>query len=233
MLAFDYENIHTSIEQTGRDLAERLRAVGIGADGAPHVTAVVHSMGGLVTRWCIERGEDARPVDRLITCGTPHAGSPWSHIEDLALSLIGLALNGVVYLGGPFAVAGRMLGYLTKLTKRLDNTLDEMRPGSALLSALATDPDPGLPYTTIRGTRPWPDRADDARARRIIAKLATQGFDAVFADAANDMAVSVASASAVGATWADEPVRIDADCNHISYFSSEAGRNAIAGALGE
>ena len=233
VLAFDYENIHTSIEQTGRDLAERLRAVGIGADGAPHVTAVVHSMGGLVTRWCIERSEGARPVDRLITCGTPHAGSPWSRIDDLALSLIGLALNGVVYLGGPFAVTGRMLGYLTKLTERLDNTLDEMRPGSALLSALATDPDPGLPYTTIRGTRPWPDRADDARARRIIAKLATQGFDAVFADAANDMAVSVASAGAVGATWADEPVRIDADCNHISYFSSEAGRNAIAGALGE
>jgi Caspase domain len=232
VLAFDYENIRTPIEQTGLELAERLRAVGIGADGAPHVTAVVHSMGGLVTRWCIERGEGAPPVDRLITCGTPHGGSPWSRAEDLALSLTGLALNGVVYLGGPFAVAGCVLGYLTKLTERLDNTLDEMRPGSALLSALATDPDPGLPYTTIRGTRPWPDPADDSRAKRIIAKLATQGFDTVFAEAVNDMAVSTVSASAVGAAWAAEPRRIDADCNHISYFSSEAGRNAITRALG-
>lgn len=231
VLAFDYENINTPIEQTGNDLADRLRAVGIGPDSGPRVTAIVHSMGGLVTRSCIEQHGGSSLIERLITCGTPHGGSPWSRIEDLALSLIGLGLNGVVHLGGPLAVAGRVLGYLTKLVERVDTSLEEMNPQSPLLKALAADPDPGLPYTTIRGTRPWPDPADDGRAKRIIGKLATTGFDVVFGGAVNDMAVSVASASAVGSGWANPPHRMDADCNHISYFASDAGRAAIAAAV--
>ena len=231
VLAFDYENINTPIEQTGADLAQRLKAVGIGVDGGARVTALVHSMGGLVTRSCIEQHGGATLIERLITCGTPHGGSPWSRIEDLALSLIGLGCNSVVPLGPPLAVAGRLLGYLTKLVEKIDNTLDEMKLGSPLLVALAADADPGLPYTTIRGTRPWPDTADDARAKRIIGKLATVGFDAVFSGAVNDMAVSLASASAVGDNWTRPPARLDAACNHISYFSSDDGRAAIASAI--
>lgn len=227
VLAFDYENIQTPIEQSGLDIGGRLRDVGITPGADVRVTAVVHSMGGLVSRCFIEKDGGAPMIERFITCGTPHDGSPWPKIEDLALSVVGLGLNSILGLGGPLAIAGRILGYLTKLTE----TLDEMAPTSALIQGLAQDADPGLRYVAIRGTRPWPDSADDARAKRIIAKLATIGFDEVFASAPNDMAVSVASASSVGRDWAKPPVLLDADCNHISYFSSEPGQVAIHEAL--
>ena len=195
------------------------------------LTAVVHSMGGLVSRCFIEREGGAPLIDRLITCGTPHGGSPWPKAEDFVLATTGLILNGVLHLTGVGAVAGHVIGYLAKAIEKVDNALDDMDPTSDLIRALAAAPDPGLHYVVIRGTRPWPDTADESRGKRIIGKLATMGFDALFGDKVNDMAVSLESATAVGAGWARPPVPLDAACNHVSYFSSKEGMAAIDAAL--
>lgn len=188
-------------------------------------------MGGLVSRRFIEQLGGAAVFDSFVTCGTPHAGSPWPKIEDYLLSAVGLCMNGVLPLGGPAAIAGHVVGCLAKGIEKIDNALDDMRAGSPLLAGLAIDTDPGLRYVVIRGTRPWPDPADDARARRIITKLATVAFDAVFGGEVNDMAVGLSSATAVGFTWAKPPAALDAACDHISYFSSDTGLAAVRAAL--
>lgn len=45
------------------------------ADGNPPVDIVAHSMGGLGSRWCIERLDGAAHVSDLVTLGTPHQGT--------------------------------------------------------------------------------------------------------------------------------------------------------------
>ena len=39
------------------------------------VDVVAHSMGGLDSRWCVEKQDGARYVDDLVTLGTPHQGT--------------------------------------------------------------------------------------------------------------------------------------------------------------
>jgi hypothetical protein len=92
-------------------------------------------MGGLVSRWFIERESGNKTVQHLIMLGTPNAGSPWSTVQELATTC------------WPAAVLG---GLVTAL-ERVDVTLDQMRPGAKFLQLLAASPDPGIPYTLIAG----------------------------------------------------------------------------------
>ncbi len=62
-----------SIETFADQLAARVEAI-VAATGAPTVSLVAHSMGGLVARAYMRRHGSAR-VSRLVTLGTPHAGS--------------------------------------------------------------------------------------------------------------------------------------------------------------
>jgi hypothetical protein len=66
LLTFDYENLNTTIEETARELGHTLRRVGLCAKHGKRVRIVAHSMGGLVSRWMIERrrdGTDCRSQD--------------------------------------------------------------------------------------------------------------------------------------------------------------------------
>jgi hypothetical protein len=53
----------------------------------------------------------------------------------------------------------------------------------------------------------------------------------LFGGLPHDLAVSVASASAVGAGGATGPTVLDADCNHLSYFSAERALARVRAAL--
>jgi triacylglycerol esterase/lipase EstA (alpha/beta hydrolase family) len=39
-------------------------------------------MGGLISRWFIEREGGNQIVNHLIMLGTPNGGSPWARVED-------------------------------------------------------------------------------------------------------------------------------------------------------
>lgn len=54
-------------------VGERLKVVSE-AHGS-RVDVVAHSMGGLDSRWCVEKGDGAEYVDDLVTLGTPHQGT--------------------------------------------------------------------------------------------------------------------------------------------------------------
>ena len=72
------EPVYTSIENYVEPVSRRIDEV-LAATGAKQVILIGHSMGGLVARACLRRCGAAR-VKRLLTLGTPHAGSELARI---------------------------------------------------------------------------------------------------------------------------------------------------------
>ena len=232
VLAFDFENINTPITETAEAMAQRLRAAGFAADGEPALDVLAHSMGGLVTRWLVEQAGAGELVDKVVFCGTPHAGSPWPRVQDLAGASIGLALNGLSGLAGPLAVATQALGFAVSALERVDVALDDMRPGSRVLAQLAKSAPPPVPYVAIAGDAPFGPDGDAVSAKRILGKLLSSTVLAtLFDEGPNDLAVSVKSATTFGSGWANRPPHLDAHCNHLTYFASVPGLRAVDQAL--
>ena len=235
LLAFDYENINTPIDQTARDLKSRLAAVGLGERHGKTLDVVAHSMGGLVTRWMIERENGDTIVNRLVTLGTPNGGSPWPTLETWATTLLALGLNG---LAGAFWSAGMLAGLLAALEK-VDVALDQMTPQSSFLTKLAASPDPHRPYQVIVGNRSLiAPVADDQgeRLARLLGRLSPRrafnaAVTAAFLGQSNDLAVSVASARSLAINRTPVPVFREIACDHVTFFSSLPGLAALAEAL--
>jgi pimeloyl-ACP methyl ester carboxylesterase len=196
-------------------------------DNGRRVDVLAHSMGGLVGRWWIERAGGDQAVRRLVTCGTPHQGSPWPRVEDLATVGLALGLNGLGPLGG-------MLSALVAAVEVTDNALDDMRPGSTVLAELAASgPADAVAYTAISGDVPF--RAGSAdRVARLLGKLRLPELAVrmLFDGTPNDVAVAVSSARGVGTAWPTPPTVLDADCGHLEYFSYGPAVAAVRTALG-
>ncbi|MFM7072278.1 MAG: caspase family protein, partial [Planctomycetota bacterium] len=76
VLTYDYENLSTPIAETAARLKQQLADAGLREGDDKRLTLFVHSMGGLVSRWFIEREGGNRVVDHLVMFGTPNNGSP-------------------------------------------------------------------------------------------------------------------------------------------------------------
>lgn len=241
ILTFDYENIHTTIEDTARSLKQRLAAVGLAADHGKTVHVVAHSMGGLVARWFIEREGGNRVVQHLVLLGTPNAGSPWPSVQGWATTALGIGLNSLATVAWPVKALGSLLGAI----ETIDRTLDQMTPDSDFLKSLRTSPDPGTPYTIIAGNTSLrrealePDLGQQqSRLHRLLGKLAPQQLlqsatGLAFFGQPNDIAVSVHSIGDVPRDRTPEPQVHEVSCDHVTYFSTAAGLNALARALDE
>ncbi|WP_369132809.1 esterase/lipase family protein [Modestobacter sp. I12A-02662] len=76
--SWNYSPRLRDVESTAATLGRHVERV-CEETGHDRVHVVGHSLGGLVARYLVQRlGGDAR-VDRLVTLGTPHAGSRWAH----------------------------------------------------------------------------------------------------------------------------------------------------------
>jgi hypothetical protein len=153
-------------------------------------------------------------------------------VQDIATATLALGLNGLGPIGT--GLAGVLGG-----VEVVDNALDDMRPGSTMLTRLAgSDPAPGVSYVAIAGDRPFgpgrPDHGEAARAGRILGKvgLALAAERMLFGGAPNDLAVSTASASGFGAGWPTPPTLLDAGCNHFEYFAVPAAVDVVRRGLG-
>ncbi len=234
VLAFDYENLKTPIEQTARDLKQRLEQVGLGAGHGKTVHLVVHSMGGLVARWFIEREGGHAMVQHLVMLGTPNAGSPWSTLEDFATTAIALGLNAFTAAAWP----ARILGGLVGAIEYVDVTLDQMRPGSPFLASLAAGEDPRIPYTILAGNTSTilhgvgEDDAQASALRRLLDRLAPSRVmhgvaGLAFFNRPNDIAVSVESIGAIPGGRAIAPVIREVASDHLSYFTTPSVLDAL------
>lgn len=233
VLAFDYENINTSIKETARALKNRLAAVGIGAGHGKTLHVVAHSMGGLVTRWFIEQEGGHQIVQHLVTLGTPHAGSPWPTIENWATAALAIGLNGLNQVAWPLSLLGDLAGAV----ETVDVTLDEMAPNSSLLKELELGSDPNVPYTLLIGnTSIIPTAVANGTLQALLARLSPRRVlhnvtALAFVNTPNDIAVAVSSAQSIPQSRLPAPVTSEVACDHITFFNTEPGRRALLEAL--
>jgi pimeloyl-ACP methyl ester carboxylesterase len=240
VLSFDYENLQTTIEENAKLLGQRLQAVGLSPNHGKQLHIVAHSMGGLVSRHFIEREGGNEVVQHLVMLGTPNAGSPWPAVQDWAFIALGIGLNQLAAIVWPTKIVADLLEFL----EANDYSLEQMQPDSPILKELAANPDPHVPYTIIAGNRSLVSGAKEIQPdkqssplQRLVQKLFNPVVDKVvnlaFFEQPNDIAVTLASIKNVSSNRSPQPriLHPDAACDHLTYFSSQAGLNALAQAL--
>ena len=239
VLTFDYENIQTTIEENARLLGKRLAEVGLGANHGKELQIVAHSMGGLVSRWFIEKEGGERVVQHLVMLGTPNGGSPWPTVQTWVFAALGIGLNQLSAIVWPTQVVALLLGFV----EANDYSLQQMQPNSPYLKAIAENPDPHVPYTIIAGDRsliPAAMQVESLRSsslQRLMQKLFGKAVDKVvdlaFFQQPNDIAVSLTSIKNVNSNRVPPPRILvpDTACDHLTYFTSKAGLEVLAIAL--
>ncbi|MBW4537080.1 MAG: caspase family protein [Pleurocapsa minor HA4230-MV1] len=237
VLTFDYENLDTTIQENARLLKQRLESVGLAANHGKQLHIVAHSMGGLVSRWFIEREGGNKIVQHLVMLGTPNAGSPWSTVQDMAFALLGMGLNQISGMVLPAKIVADLAAKSLQFVEKIDNALDQMQPNSEFLKAIALNQDPQVPYTIIAGDRSTRLQQQSNRLRRLMAKLFTPTINhvidgLVFGSEPNDIAVSLDSIKSVSSDRSPQAkVLPNVACDHLTYFTTEAGLNALTNAL--
>lgn len=227
VLTFDYENLSTPIAETALDLKKRLEAAGFSARDNKRLTLLAHSMGGLVSRWFIEREGGNTMVDHLVMCGTPNRGSPFGKIEiarKLFNVLTGVAMN---YIPALIPFTGAMLFALNR-SRKITPTLEQMHPASEFITTLNSSGDPGVRYTILAGDVATYQEPSDQFFAKMLAK-AGKGLvmDALFGSSAHDIAVGVESILGIDGGRNPLPKRVNVACHHLNYFTSAAGQQAL------
>jgi hypothetical protein len=77
--SWNYSPLLRDIAQGAEDLAAHVERV-CQDTGHERVHVVGHSLGGLISRYFVQRLGGDRRVDALVTLGTPHQGSRWAHV---------------------------------------------------------------------------------------------------------------------------------------------------------
>ena len=156
-LVFDYPN-DGPIAWSGDRMSDDLRALG---EKYPRlrVAIVAHSMGGLVSRYCLETpGKQPSCVTDLFTLGTPHAGSALSGMQP-AVELFRESIKKNVVSWGT-------------IQDGLGEAADDLRPGSEFLTTLnARARPPSVTYHVAAGTKSYVPRPVLAAAQKTAASL--------------------------------------------------------------
>ncbi|MBD2492114.1 caspase family protein [Aulosira sp. FACHB-615] len=227
VLAFDYESLNTSIEDTAKELKRQLAEVGLEPNHGKTLHILAHSMGGLVSRSFIEQGNGNQVVNHLIMVGTPNGGSPWATVHDLATTLLSFGLN--------LSSVPLVPSLLEKLVEAMSVTLREMHTTkSSFINELKAFTDPKCPYSIIAGSTALIDQASEVKQLlNALKKNMRRAIALPFGDAENDIAVAVSSIIDVPkgrapAAYIPAPIA----CDHLSYFRQAEGLDAIANAIG-
>lgn len=217
MLSFDYENLGTPISETAKTLKEMLMSCGAAEKG---VDLLAHSMGGLVSRWMIEKEGGDVFVNKLFMLGTPNSGSAFSNMAPVINVLIALAANMAhPGLGGLVAFSQAFGKY------NLTRTLADMDKDSKILHELNLA-DPFLTeYTIVAGDISKYKPANDGGFFQNFMSKALSTTGRLIYKKPNDVAVSVESILNVNQ---GQPVKsFTVDCNHLVYFSEPNSTNLL------
>ncbi len=248
ILTFDYENINTRIQDTAFKLRERLERVGLEAGHSKVLHIVAHSLGTQVSRWFVEREGGNQIASKLVMMGPPNAGTPLAVLEEWAIYMIGLALNGLLYVVNPASALLQLARFASTAVagiEKIDTTMDQIKPNSEFYQDLARSQDPKFPYHIVMGSTRQINYAplSPKQATNAFSRAAAQLFSprmvhrvlsVAFADQPNDMALSVESAESITFLKPErnpKPTIVVVDCDHINYFNSDVGLKALAAAL--
>jgi pimeloyl-ACP methyl ester carboxylesterase len=224
VLAFDYENLNTTIEENARLLKARLAAVGLNDGHGKQLIIMAHSMGGLVSRWFIEKLGGNRIVQRLVMLGTPNNGTPWADVRDMAESLFTYALNGAAFLK-PWMFVLHLAG---KITAGTQVTFKQMDPKTGIYDLLNDGTDPMIPYTVVAGNTKdiIPDYSKTSSfLNKTFTRLRKRGvydaLDVILFKEPNDIAVTNTSITHFKNpdTWTIPPRILHLACDHMNYFN--------------
>ncbi|MDF5715106.1 MAG: caspase family protein, partial [Rhizonema sp. NSF051] len=232
VLAFDYENINTTIQENAELLKRKLSEVGLTANHGKQLHVVAHSMGGLISRTFIEEKGGNQIVQHLVMLGTPNAGSPWPKMQDWAFTALGIGLNQLSSVAWPINIITALLAFLDAN----DHALDQMQSQSNFIQSIAKNIDPKIQYTIIAGDRSIQREAlqiepgkNSSQIRRLMQKLfgvaVDNVVDTVFLTQPNDIAVTLESIKNISLERMPQPRIISPDtaCDHLTYFTSQAG----------
>jgi len=236
-LTFDYENLKTGLDQTARDLKARLEAVGLSENHGKTLHIVAHSMGGLISRWMIEKEGGNKIVSHLVQLGTPNNGSAWSSVYELTTTLLGKALKVSALLKPwaiPLIIAGRM-------ADQLFSNLQQMHHNSDFLKKLNDATDPDVPYSILAGNTSLlnakQQREMQGVLKKTLARFKNQPhykvLDALIFQQPNDIAVSVESILGIPGMEgrSHKPIKEELACDHISYFHDPKGLEKLTEVL--
>lgn len=220
VLAYDYENLNSTIESNAGKLKDALANVGIKPDKKgkfnKKFSILAHSMGGLVSRYYIEHLAGNEVVAKLILAGTPSGGSNLAVVakyRDTALFLLPFALNLGLAIPGLATILGILNG-----SKKLTVSLEQMDYNNSgrFLKNLEQSKDPKIPYYVLAGHLDEFLKINE-EAKRLVNKI-FKGVANAFFDEANDIAVSVKSIKNVPSKRKPAPVFYDTNCHHLNYF---------------
>jgi pimeloyl-ACP methyl ester carboxylesterase len=232
-LAFNYESINTPIEKTAEMLEAKLAEIGLKAGHGKQFHIVAHSMGGLVSRWFIERRSGKNVVSQLIMLGTPNAGSAIPALHDSFKTLFTMLVNGVPLLNA----WSTPISWLGKAVETAMVTVKQQIPTSDFFKQLNESPDAGVPYRIVVGNTQLlltPKKDVEGTFSKIYQHFKSRKMYAVsdtFFGEANDMVVPDAS---IGSAGLQKNVKIEViPAHHFSYFVPEAdGLKTLATFIG-
>lgn len=215
VLAFDYENLNTPIEDTALVLKKMLVEMGFAADDGKELVIVAQSMGGLVTRYFIEHLNGHLLADRVILTGTASGGTPLGNVADY-LHLFGTMMGlGMKYFSWALPPLAGLVSALQGAHKKMFVTLQQHQADSDFIRSLDAVNPPPIPYHLVSADlHKFLEHAGDLEMRDKVLRQTGRWF---FHDIPNDGAVSNQSAFSVqGAT--QELV----EGHHMRYYLDEA-----------
>lgn len=224
VLCYDYENLHTPIEETAKHLETALKKAGLYNIKSPRLTIIAHSMGGLVSRVFIEQLSGYQVVKKLVMCGTPNGGSETGDFRKSIFGMLTNALNGAAILK-PYLPILTFLG--KQVGRRLFYTHNQMTPGSEFMQTLIQPVEDRTlpPYFLIAGdtslispvTHP-DDPFWSKLGKVLVQRTKNKAIEyLIFKDKHNDIAVRITQMKrSHGLT--DNAIKIVA-CDHMSYFA--------------
>lgn len=227
LLTFDYESINTTVEETARSLKSRLAEIGLKESHGKQLRIVAHSLGGIISRWLIEKEGGQAIVQKLIILGSPSAGTPWATVQEWATVGLSLVLNGLTALSWPVKALSLLLAGLEKS----DVTLDQVAPGSEVLKQLSESEDPHVPYVLVAGnTSLIPQVLEGeggSKVGRLLKKLGYGTASLGFFHSPNDLAVGVSSVHSVNRERTPAPITLTIPSDHMSFFTSDPGLEVL------
>lgn len=226
ILTFDYENLNTGIEVIVSKLKTRLEDVGIFKDGGKKIDILAHSMGGLVSRYLIEKDGGKDFVNRLIMCGTPNGGSVFGKIDSIRNGIGWIATLASMYFSPAVLVKSiaTMIGVTKTIAKTgatITHTLKQMDKNSEFLKSLNQQGnDSEIPYYIIAGNiQQYQNKVFIDNAYRVV------GRTLYGKDTAHDIAVLTDDILEQGKN--EDVTKQIVPCHHLNYFSEEPSMNEL------